>query len=134
MLTPVKDAVKNFTYDGRKMILIPLKTCTECKHCYDEKVYTADSWDDVNKLICRETKRKKNEISSYHERGDPPPQIPKWCPLRKKVKYDAVIKILKDLEFDEMPHEDDIDDFKQFVFKYGIMTEEKLKELVAEYE
>lgn len=50
------------------MILIPLKNCAECKHCTSEKVYTADSWEDVNKFICRETKRKKNEISGYHER------------------------------------------------------------------
>jgi len=57
--------------------LIEVNQCTECRHCKHEKVYTADSWEDVRKLTC---KKANKVITSYHEWQDTEP-IPDWCPL-----------------------------------------------------
>ena len=115
------------------MILIPLKNCKECNECSQEKVYTPDSFEDVCKWICKKTKHKKNEITGYHELNDPDPSIPEWCPKRKLIKIESLIKILIDFEFDEMPAEDDRDGFKEFLLKYSLYDEDKLKKKLKEY-
>lgn len=58
-------------------IALEIKDCTTCPHFKAERVYTPDSWDDVQKLTC--TKADK-VISGYHEWRDKL-KVPEWCPL-----------------------------------------------------
>jgi len=58
-------------------IKLEIKDCSDCSHCKIGKVYTPDSWDDVQKWHC--TKQDK-QIFGYHEWNDKSP-IPDWCPI-----------------------------------------------------
>lgn len=58
--------------------IIEVTACNECRHCHQEKVYTADSWEDVRKLTCKKANNKV--ITTYHEWHDTQ-AIPDWCPL-----------------------------------------------------
>lgn len=68
----------------------PIQGCWNCPFCKSEKVYTADSFENVEKLTCGATDK---VIASYHETFDKDP-IPDWCPLRevKSVKLVDVPK------------------------------------------
>ena len=71
---------------AREKVMIEIKSCSACSFLNVEPVYTADSFENVSKWICRETKRKKNKICGYLDWYDDDPDIPKWCPLRVKKK------------------------------------------------
>lgn len=61
-------------------IKLKIKDCRECPKFHSEKVYTADSWEDVEKWVC---KAKHNKIiTRYHEGNGKAPDVPEWCPLR----------------------------------------------------
>ena len=60
-------------------IRIKIKNCSECPFWTDEKVYTADSFENVFKWICKKAHGKK--IAGYVETFDKVP-IPDWCPCK----------------------------------------------------
>lgn len=59
-------------------IALHIDSCLECQHCTQEKVYTADSWDNVLKLTCDAAGDKV--INSFYEWHDTI-VVPSWCPL-----------------------------------------------------
>ncbi len=63
-------------------IKINIKNCSECPFVKIEKVYTADSWEDVSKWSC--TKKKNKTIHEYVEWNDKITKIPDWCPVKVK--------------------------------------------------
>lgn len=62
-------------------VQLTIKNCRQCPHLRQEKVYTADSWEEVTGWYC--SKKKGRQITELDWNYKPPP-IPKWCPLRKK--------------------------------------------------
>lgn len=62
-------------------IKMKIKDCTECPFWETSKVYTADSWENVQKWTC---KKKKKVIAGYLETFDKNPKIPDWCPILVK--------------------------------------------------
>lgn len=60
-------------------IKIKIKDCSECPFWTDEKVYTADSFENAYKWICKKAHGKI--IASYVETFDSV-TIPDWCPIK----------------------------------------------------
>ena len=59
---------------------IEINSCRECPYFSSEKVYTADSFEDVNKWICN----KANLVISGYVEWTDKPSIPSWCPIKTK--------------------------------------------------
>jgi hypothetical protein len=62
-------------------IVLKIKHCTECPHHKSEREYTGDSWETVFKIYCKKNKGKFIGYEETFENVD----VPKWCPLLKKV-------------------------------------------------
>lgn len=60
---------------------IEIKSCQECNELQVDRVYTADSWDNLVSWKCGLTGK---FISKNLDIWDKEPKIPKWCP--KKVE------------------------------------------------
>lgn len=60
-------------------IKLNIKNCSECPFIKIEKVYTGDSWEDVNKWSCT---KKRNKTIQYVDRDDKITTIPDWCPQK----------------------------------------------------
>jgi len=60
-------------------IEVEIESCANCPFVKIEKVYTGDSWEDVQKWMC--TKENNKIIHSYHEWNDKT-EVPKWCPIK----------------------------------------------------
>jgi hypothetical protein len=75
-------------------VQLTINNCDECPHCAAERYYTADSFEYVQQLWCRKSKRPKPETTDamkvvpnnsrigFVETGSSPKKIPDWCPLR----------------------------------------------------
>lgn len=71
-----------------------MKSCRECKYLDQQRVYTADSWEYVEKWTC---KVKNEVVYEYVEMFDKT-DVPEWCPLilarvnakRNKLEKEAV--------------------------------------------
>ena len=58
-----------------KTIKLNISNCSECPHFDSEKVYTADSFENVQKWICTKYKKKIAFVETF----DKEPEIPSWC-------------------------------------------------------
>jgi hypothetical protein len=58
-----------------------ITSCNDCPHCQRDRVYTADSFEHVEKFTCLNVKKPKviSEYVDWHEKVS----IPDWCPLLK---------------------------------------------------
>lgn len=54
--------------------------CGKCPNIQSERVYTADSFENVFKFTCTKVNRVVDELDTFEKFG----AIPKWCPLRKE--------------------------------------------------
>jgi hypothetical protein len=63
-------------------ILLDIKNCSECPFVRMKKVYTSDSWENVEEWSCSKTDDFK-VITSYHEWNDKE-KVPDWCPILVK--------------------------------------------------
>lgn len=74
-------------------IQIEIKDCSECPFYTSERVYTADSFENIFKWICK--KSHNRIISGYVDTWDKV-SIPDWCPCRiKTVKTDSSESLYK---------------------------------------
>lgn len=62
-------------------IRLKINTCIECPFCKRSKVYTGDSFEDVEQWVCQ---KKGKKIVGYLETFDKLPKIPEWCPIKVK--------------------------------------------------
>jgi hypothetical protein len=60
-------------------IALKIDSCSECPFLKTEKVYTGDSFEDIQKWKCKKARDKV--ITSCHEWSDKLPAIPSWCPI-----------------------------------------------------
>jgi hypothetical protein len=60
-------------------IKLPIESCLDCPKLKTEKVYTADSWENVESWFCKEAEK---FVAKYHEWPDKKPDVPPWCPLK----------------------------------------------------
>lgn len=58
----------------------PIQNCAQCPNMKSQRHPTADSFENVHKLLCKAADQK---FISYQETFDKPPAIPAWCPLRE---------------------------------------------------
>jgi len=63
------------------MSYIKIENCEKCNELEIERVYTADSFENIVKWSCR---IKNKVIKGYIDTFDKNPPIPEWCPLRLK--------------------------------------------------
>jgi hypothetical protein len=84
----------------KDVVQVPITCCNQCRHCKQEKYYTADSYEDVTAWNCThpDLGGAKNPTSSARgswvsppgigrlDWNDPKPAIPSWCPFRKKSR------------------------------------------------
>lgn len=80
---------------NKDVVYALIRSCQECKHCYQARYYTADSWEQLMAWNCWHPKLKsrENATTDREKWKSPPgigilddseePAIPKWCPLRK---------------------------------------------------
>ena len=64
-------------------MIIPLeiKSCKECPHFHEERMYTSDSWEMAFGWFCKKADDRK--IKGYVERHEGRKiQIPEWCPFQ----------------------------------------------------
>jgi len=57
------------------------KKCAKCKHLKQSKVYTADSFDNIEKWVCGKT---DILINSYVDTFDNV-ETPFWCPISNNI-------------------------------------------------
>jgi hypothetical protein len=63
------------------IIQLEIKTCKECPHFEERRMYTADSFEHANDLFCEKENGKKIQgYVEWHEEKDV--KIPDWCPCR----------------------------------------------------
>lgn len=62
-------------------IKITIKSCEECPFLKKETVYTSDSFEHVEKWICK--KQRNKVIGGYIDWTDKV-EVPKWCPILVK--------------------------------------------------
>ena len=62
-------------------ITLDIKSCKECPHFKETRIYTADSFEMPFDWFCKKKNGKK--ISGYVEWHDKI-EIPKWCPAKSK--------------------------------------------------
>jgi hypothetical protein len=58
---------------------IIINHCNECPNLKSDRVYTPDSFEHIEKFMCKKKRDKK--ISGYVERGEKV-EVPEWCPIR----------------------------------------------------
>lgn len=64
-------------------IKIEIKNCMQCPFFKQERLYTADSFEQANDWLCLHPNHKIKKISGYvewHEEKKVP--IPDWCPAK----------------------------------------------------
>ncbi len=64
-------------------IQIKIKDCSECPFHKVESVYTADSFENISKWIC---KKAKNIVIDGCVGWTDKVKIPNWCPVRVRAK------------------------------------------------
>ena len=62
----------------KKIVNIPIDSCTKCEHFTTKKLPAADSWERPEEWICG--KDKSVIIDGYHDIWDKDPGIPDNCP------------------------------------------------------
>lgn len=62
------------------MKALTIVDCRKCPHMREERVYTADSFENVFDVFCTKTKRKNKKCGQW-ETFDKHAILPKWCPL-----------------------------------------------------
>jgi hypothetical protein len=62
-------------------ILLEIKSCKECPHFEERRMYTADSFENAYDWFCKKENGKK--IAGYVEWTDNV-EVPEWCPLKVK--------------------------------------------------
>jgi hypothetical protein len=68
-------------------IILDIKTCKECPFFEQERMYTADSFEEPFDWFCKKmNNRKIRGYVEWHEEKDVP--IPDWCPV--KVEEPAI--------------------------------------------
>ena len=65
-------------------IELEIKSCQECPFFKDERMYTADSFENAFNWFCNKNKELR-KIAGYVELNDNP-EIPEWCPCKIKNK------------------------------------------------
>jgi hypothetical protein len=58
-------------------IAISIKDCSQCPHSKIERVYTADSFENVHKWTCN---KERKVIDGYVDTFDKV-AVPNWCPI-----------------------------------------------------
>lgn len=61
-------------------IAVEVTSCRDCPHLYKERVYTADSFEYVEKFTCKANNRVISGYVEWHDKLE----IPKWCPAKIK--------------------------------------------------
>jgi hypothetical protein len=62
-------------------IQFDIKTCSDCPFVDSQRVYTADSYENVHEYWCtKKRNRKIAQIDSF----DKMPEVPEWCPIKVK--------------------------------------------------
>jgi hypothetical protein len=63
------------------IIQLEIKTCKECPHFEEKRMYTADSFEHAMDWFCEKENGKKIQgYVEWHEEKDV--KIPDWCPCR----------------------------------------------------
>lgn len=59
-----------------------IKDCQDCPFCETKRMYTGDSWEHAFDYFCKKADNK--QIATYIEWRSEMPEVPDWCPCRRK--------------------------------------------------